>query len=416
MMGKEEKLNKMEKRRLESLDNLAAQINNEHRYCESALKSSLDHALKVGELLVEAKSRCPYGAWEAWLKQNFDGSLQVAQAYMRMAQGGEEVQVKSGGPRQGWQQAKHRTHSTLAPLVTHVLRLQFRSVVIWGVALGLLSALTVVSFPPFSEGNQLNGMIQNYPPEMRELFGIKEGTDLSTIEGFLASQLFSFLVPLALAFFPILASAGAIAGAEERGTIDVLLSNPVPRWQLVVGNLVATAVSLLGIVAILGLFTWVPALLLDVDLSLQKTAEAMLNLWPLCLFFGGLAMLCSTVFHRRALAIAIPGAVLVGMYFLNALGNLVEEIEDLQPLSVFHHYGSAIERGIAWGSFIAIALIVLALAALAAAAALGAVFVWRAVLLQRNADRRSALKAYLFSLAYLALLFAAMAVDPIVLG
>jgi ABC-2 type transport system permease protein len=363
-MGKEEKLNKIEKRRLESLDNLAAQINDEHRYCESALKSSLDHALKVGKLLVEAKSRCPHGAWEAWLEQNFDGSLQVAQAYMRMAQGGEEAQVKSG-PRQGWHQAKHRTHGTLAPLVTHVLRLQFRSIVIWGVALGLLSALTVVSFPPFSEGNQLNEMLQNYPPEMRELFGIKEGTDLFTIEGFLASQLFSFLVPLALAFFPILASAAAIAGAEERGTIDVLLSNPVPRWQLVVGSLVATAVSLLGIVAILGLFTWVPALLLDVDLSLRKTAEAMLNLWPLCLFFGGLAMLCSAVFHRRALAIAIPGAVLVGMYFLNALGNLVEEIEDLQPLSVFYHYGSAIEEGIDWANFGGVTLATLLLVLLA---------------------------------------------------
>jgi protoheme IX farnesyltransferase len=33
------------------------------------------------------------------------------------------------------------------------------------------------------------------------------------------------------------------------------------------------------------------------------------------------------------------------------------------------------------------------------------------VQLQRNADRRSALRLYLFSLAYLALLFAALVVD-----
>jgi ABC-2 type transport system permease protein len=118
---------------------------------------------------------------------------------------------------------------TLFALVLQTGRLQARSVVIWGVALGALSAVTVASFPPFSEGNQLNEMIQNYPPEMRELFGIRAGTDLSTIEGFMASQLFNFLFPLALAFFPILASAGAIAGAEERGTIDVLLGNPIPR-------------------------------------------------------------------------------------------------------------------------------------------------------------------------------------------
>ena len=101
----------------------------------------------------------------------------------------------------------------------------------------------------------------------------------------------------------------------------------------------------------MGAFTWVPAVLLDVDLSLRTTAEAILNLWPLCIFFGGLAMLCSAVFHRRIFAIAIPGAVLVAMYFVNALGNLVEELEDAQQFTVFHDCGSAIEDGIDWTNF-----------------------------------------------------------------
>jgi protoheme IX farnesyltransferase len=48
---------------------------------------------------------------------------------------------------------------------------------------------------------------------------------------------------------------------------------------------------------------------------------------------------------------------------------------------------------------------------LAASVALGAVFIAGAVRLLRRADRRSALRLYLYSLAYLALLFAAMVVD-----
>ena len=48
---------------------------------------------------------------------------------------------------------------------------------------------------------------------------------------------------------------------------------------------------------------------------------------------------------------------------------------------------------------------------LAASLALGAVFIAGAVVLQRRADRRSALRLYLFSLAYLALLFGAMVAD-----
>jgi len=46
-----------------------------------------------------------------------------------------------------------------------------------------------------------------------------------------------------------------------------------------------------------------------------------------------------------------------------------------------------------------------------AAAALGAAFITLALRVQRRADRRSALRAYLFSLAYLAALFAAMVLD-----
>src|SRR5215213_11188075 len=211
-------------------------------------------------------------------------------------------QASERGARAGTVEG-YRSRWTLFSLILHTMRLQSRSVVIWGVALGLLSLMTVGFFPSLEDqGEQLNKLIESYPPKMRDLFGMGEGTDLTTIEGFLASQVFSFMAPLALAFFPILASAGAIAGAEERSTIDVLLGNPIPRWQLVVGNFVATAISLLGIVAILGLFTWVPAVLLDIDLSLEKTAEAVLNLWPLCISFGGLAMLCSALFHRRVLA------------------------------------------------------------------------------------------------------------------
>jgi protoheme IX farnesyltransferase len=47
----------------------------------------------------------------------------------------------------------------------------------------------------------------------------------------------------------------------------------------------------------------------------------------------------------------------------------------------------------------------------AAALVLGGAFLSLAVRLQRVADRRSALRTYLFSLAYLALLFSAMVID-----
>ena len=256
-----------------------------------------------------------------------------------------------------------RPVGTLFALVLHTVRMQIRGVIIWGAALGLYSAAMVASFTAI-EGSaaQLNQLMEAYPKGMLEAFGV---TDLGDPGNYVHSQVFG-LAPLALSFFPILALANAIAGAEERGTIDVLLGNPLPRWQLVAGNFIAVAVSLLGICAVVGLLTWGTAVLMDVELSLREVTDAVLNLWPICTLFGALALLCSALFHRRSLAIAIPAFLLFGMYLMDTIGRASEDLEDWRPLSVFKYYGSAIENGIDWTHFGSITLVAFVLTLLAA--------------------------------------------------
>ena len=259
--------------------------------------------------------------------------------------------------------ARKAPRGTLFALVSHTVRLQFRSVIIWGAALGLYSVAMVASFTTI-EGSvdQLNQLMEVYPKSLLDAFGL---TDIGDPANYLHSQVFGF-APLALSFFPILALANAIAGAEERGTIDVLLGNPLPRWQLVAGNFSAVALSLLAISAVVGLLTWGMAVLVDVELSLRQVAEAVLNLWPVCLLFGALALLCSALFHRRGLAIAIPAFLLFAMYLIDTVGRASKDLEDLRPVSVFYYYGSAIENGIDWTNFGSITLVALALVLLAA--------------------------------------------------
>jgi ABC-2 type transport system permease protein len=249
-------------------------------------------------------------------------------------------------------------------LIGHYVRLEVRAIAIWGLALGAMIALIVAIYP--SIGSQVDDMLANYPPELQAFFGASSSA--GTIQGFLALEVFNFLGPIALAFYPILLGARAIAGAEERGALDIFLSNPLARWQVVASTFATMIVALLGVATLLGLCAWIPALLAGVALPVSAIVAAVLNLVPLCLFFGALALLTSAVAHRGGLAIAIPGGVLLVMYVVNALGELAEALKPLRPLSVFYHYGSAIEHGIDWPSFAAITLLAALLAALAAAA------------------------------------------------
>ena len=41
-----------------SLPDLAEQINDHHRQCETAMNAGLQHALEAGRLLTEAKGQC----------------------------------------------------------------------------------------------------------------------------------------------------------------------------------------------------------------------------------------------------------------------------------------------------------------------------------------------------------------------
>ena len=236
---------------------------------------------------------------------------------------------------------------TLPTLVMHVMRMQLKSVLIWGGVVGAYAGAMVAAYLSFGGEEAIEQVMSAYPEGILEALG---AADMSTIEGFLAAEVFN-LVPLALAFFPILALSAAIAGSEERATIDVVLGNPIPRWQLVVGSFVATAASLFFIVAIMGAIMYGTAILVDVSLDFTASVEAVVSLWSISLFFGGLALLCSALFHRRALAIAIPGLALLAMYLADTLGRVSEDLEVYRDFSVFPYYGSAITDGIDWAGF-----------------------------------------------------------------
>jgi hypothetical protein len=64
---------------------LAEQINAEHRACEVAVASAVEHAIRAGEMLMEAKKQAGHGRWLPWLTENFEGSHDKAQVYMRLA-------------------------------------------------------------------------------------------------------------------------------------------------------------------------------------------------------------------------------------------------------------------------------------------------------------------------------------------
>jgi hypothetical protein len=65
--------------------NLAAEINSAHAEAERSLRASVEHAIRAGELLLQAKRKIGHGNWTGWLDENITFSDRLAQAYIRLA-------------------------------------------------------------------------------------------------------------------------------------------------------------------------------------------------------------------------------------------------------------------------------------------------------------------------------------------
>ncbi len=66
---------------------------------------------------------------------------------------------------------------------------------------------------------------------MKQFMGDLDGP--ITIEQLLDMELMNGIIPMALPFLTMIIGARTIAGNEERKTLDLLLSNPLPRRQVV---------------------------------------------------------------------------------------------------------------------------------------------------------------------------------------
>jgi hypothetical protein len=196
-------------------------------------------------------------------------------------------------------------------LATHDLRKRRRSVLIWGVALGAVGALYVALYPTMK--SFMDEFVKQAPESLRNWMGVA-GTTMS-VEQWVGMKFLNLFVPVSLPFLVMLIGARTV---------------------------VTMAASLVGVLAITWVFTYVTAPIAGVDLHPGLLAAAMAVLLPFCLLFGTLSLLLSTVVRRSFLATTIPAVVLVVMYLVESLAQSIKAMEPLRPFTLFYHLGNAI--------------------------------------------------------------------------
>jgi ABC-2 type transport system permease protein len=216
-----------------------------------------------------------------------------------------------------------------------------RSALLWAVALGALSALEVAIYPSVHES--LSKAIESYPHALREAFNVG---DFSTVQSFLDAEMFSLIIPLAAGFFAVRSTTRALAAAEERHWLDVLLAAPLTRTQLTLGALGGTAAALALMLVATALPTELAGVVVGETVPVGLLAAGLAGVWVLALFCAALAALGSGLNGSAAAVTAGAMSVLVTMYTLNLAGKLAPSVDAIRWASAFRYTEAAVQDGL----------------------------------------------------------------------
>lgn len=237
----------------------------------------------------------------------------------------------------------------------------------WSLGLVGMVAMMVAVYPTVRDQPGFADLADRYPDALKELFGIGgRDFDFTSGAGYLGAELFSLMVPLLLIIAAVAAGAGGVAGEEDRGTLELLLSLPVTRRRVVLEKAVAMAVEAAGLGLVLWVALWIGAALVDMDVPAANLGAATAGAVLLAIGYGAVALLVGAAVGRRGRAVGVTAALAAAAYLIDSLAGLVDALEPLRPFTPFWHYRApdALREGFSgWHTLVLVLIPVVATAA-----------------------------------------------------
>lgn len=240
-------------------------------------------------------------------------------------------------------------------IFTHTLRRSWLSAVYWGVGVGVIGMFIMLILPNAESLQRFARLLESMPPALLQAFGASDVAQLATPEGFIGFGYFTYTM-LIMSVYGVVAGLNVTTVEEDRGILDILLSAPVSRTQLMVekGLAYVLLMVLTILVSYLGFVGGKAVSTLDVDLG--KLFVASLNMLPAMLTVFGFSVLVGALARSRATALALAVAFVIGSYFIEFIGNAASQtaVAALRVLSYFSYTGSdtVMTSGLAWGNIV----------------------------------------------------------------
>ena len=255
-------------------------------------------------------------------------------------------------------------------ILIQALKFQKRSFIFWTIGILLLIALYMALYPSIKESAaELNAYMDKMPEVLRNAF-LDEETNYASPLGYISSEIYTQMLPILFLFFAIGFGSSAVAGEEEKGTLDIVLATPMRRSRFVIEKFAALVIGLgyLSVLIILSLYFG--SKFVDINITLSQLTSATFNLFLLSLNFGVFAFFIGSLTGSKSLSVGLTTAFAVISFFVSAFYKLVDQLDKIKEFSPFYHYSnkSALIHGVDWASATLLIWVILGLFVLSVAA------------------------------------------------
>lgn len=226
-----------------------------------------------------------------------------------------------------------------AAIFFEALRSRFRSSLFWGMGMAGLAIYIQAAIPNQQALDSYASLLEMMPEELFHAIGASDVASLTTPEGFIGFGVFAY-ASLFLAVYAVSAGLSITANEEHDGTLDILLSLPVERWQVILEKFAANVLLMILVALMMFAGIFIGGFLTEYTLDMGRMLEASLNIVPIQLLIMGVTALFSALFSGRRIPMALAAVFVVGSYFLDFLGSVASQsfLAEVKRLSVFNYY------------------------------------------------------------------------------
>ena len=213
-------------------------------------------------------------------------------------------------------------------------RQQLPGAVALAIGISVFAGMMIAIAPGILAEVDLEALTAQLPPQMVAAFSLSV---IGTIEGFIALELYEFVWLLGLGIYVAYQGAGDIADDIEAGRMDMVLSAPVSRGQVVLEKFLALWTPMLVVNAVVFAVVFAGTRLIDDPIAVTDLLAVHALSIPYLLCCGALGVFASVAAPRRVVAEGAAVGILVGTFLIEAvtIGTDAEWLASGAPMQYY---------------------------------------------------------------------------------